>query len=122
VFSDDPCQANWLPVLNLGYPGNMPAIILQSQLPGDAVGDGKVDINDLTIVLTDFGRSGMTWNTGDFNGDGKVDINDLTVVLANFGRTVGAAGIGAVPEPGTLALFAAGFAGLLAYALRVARP
>ena len=27
-------------------------------LPGDANGDGKVDINDLTIVLSDFGRSG----------------------------------------------------------------
>ena len=25
------------------------------------------------------------WATGDFNGDGKVDINDLTIVLTNYG-------------------------------------
>ena len=99
VFSENTCYINMLPLLNQGYLGNMPAIVLQPQLPGDAVGDGRVDINDLTIVLTDFGKTGMTWNTGDFNGDGRVDINDLTVVLANFSRTVGAAGIGAVPEP-----------------------
>ena len=55
--------------------------------PGDANGDGKVDINDLTIVLTNFGQSGMTWSQGDFNTDGKVDINDLTIVLTNFGQT-----------------------------------
>ncbi len=27
--------------------------------PGDANGDGKVDINDLTIVLTNYGKTGM---------------------------------------------------------------
>ena len=32
--------------------------IASAVLPGDANGDGKVDINDLTIVLADFGRSG----------------------------------------------------------------
>ena len=35
--------------------------------PGDANGDGKMDINDLTIVLTNFGTSGRTWSQGDFN-------------------------------------------------------
>ena len=43
-----------------------------------------------------------TWATGDFVGDGKVDVNDLTIVLANFGRTFGAASggnVSAVPEP-----------------------
>ena len=57
--------------------------------PGDANGDGKVDINDLTIVLTNYDKStGMTWATGDFNGDGKVDINDLSIVLTNYDKTV----------------------------------
>ena len=40
-------------------------------LGGDANLDGRVDVNDLTIVLTNFGRSGMAWNEGDFNGDGR---------------------------------------------------
>ena len=54
---------------------------------GDANLDGRVDINDLTIVLSNFGKTtGMSWETGDFNGDGTVDINDLTIVLASFGE------------------------------------
>ena len=85
--------------------------------PGDANGDGTVDINDLTIVLANFGQIGMTWSQGEFTGDGKVDINDLTIVLANFGKTYGAAGIKAVPEPASLILLA-GAIGLLAFAWR----
>ena len=88
---------------------------IQEVMPGDANGDGKVDVNDLTIVLSHFGQSGQTWATGDFNGDGRVDVNDLTIVLSNFGATSGA-GIAPVPEPGIFALSAAGLASLLAYA------
>jgi hypothetical protein len=86
-----------------------------------------VDINDLTIVLTNFGTSGsplnVTYAQGDFNGDGRVDINDLTIVLTNFGQSVGssAAGMAPAPEPGSLALVAAGLAGLLACAWRKRR-
>ncbi len=88
-------------------------------LPGDANLDGRVDINDLTIVLANYNHTG-TWATGDFNGDSKVDINDLTIVLAHYDTSVGlsAAGMSAVPEPGTLLLLAASLAGLLAYAWR----
>ena len=102
---------------------NNAAMILES-LPGDANRDGKVDINDLTIVLTNFGLSGspldVTYSQGDFNGDGKIDINDLTIVLTHFGQSIGssAAGMAPAPEPGSLAVVAAGLAGLLAYAWR----
>ena len=76
---------------------------LPQALPGDANLDSKVDINDLTIVLSHFGQTtGMNWGTGDFNGDGKVDINDLTMVLSHFGQTVGTSvggSLSAVPEP-----------------------
>ena len=89
-------------------------------MPGDANLDGRVDINDLTIVLTHYGQSGMTWTQGEFNGDGKVDINDLTIVLAHYNDTTApaAGGPSAVPEPCGLALLAAGLAGLLACAWR----
>jgi len=85
--------------------------------PGDANGDGKVDINDLTIVLANYNQTGTTWSQGDFNGDGKVDINDLTVVLTNFGQTVWAwaGGVAPVPEPGMFALLAAAAVGLLVH-------
>ena len=76
---------------------------------------GKVDIQNPTIVLTDYGRTGMTWSQGDFQGDGRVDINDLTIVLSNFGKDVGlsaAAGTTPVPEPGTFLLLGIGAVGV----------
>jgi autotransporter-associated beta strand protein len=92
-------------------------ITVEPALPGDANLDGCVDVNDLTIVLSNFGRTaGATWGQGDFEYDGTVDINDLTIVLANFGTTVespAASGIRTVPEPGAIALLLAGAGCLL---------
>ena len=45
-----------------------------------------MDINDLTIVLANYGQTVATWTQGEFTGDGTVDINDLTIVLANYGE------------------------------------
>ncbi len=87
-----------------------------TQLPGDANGDGKVDINDLTIVLAHYNQTGMVWSDGEFTGSGTVDINDLTIVLAHYGQTAGSsASFAAVPEPSAVLLLVAGLAGLLAY-------
>jgi hypothetical protein len=95
--------------------------LLEPAIPGDANLDGRVDINDLTIVLAHYNQSGMSWGDGEFTGDGKVDINDLTIVLAHYNDTASASagsGLSAVPEPGTLAVLGAGLASLLAYAWR----
>ena len=85
--------------------------------PGDANGDGQVNVNDLTIVLSHFNQTGCIWSQGSMDGDptGRVDINDLTIVLSNFGQgtAVAAGNLSAVPEPGALILAAAAFAGLL---------
>ena len=83
--------------------------------PGDANGDGKVDINDLTIVLTNYDKTAMAWSQGDFIGNGTVDINDLTVVLANYNTTYSAS-IKAVPEPSSVLLIGVAVLGLAACA------
>jgi hypothetical protein len=93
---------------------------LQPAIPGDANVDGKVDIDDLTIVLAHYGQIGLGWSQGEFTGDGTVDINDLTIVLAHYNDSVGssAAGMAPVPEPSCLALLGIGAIGLLAFAWR----
>jgi len=57
-------------------------------LPGDANGDGKVDVVDLGIVATSYGKTGKSWSQGDFNGDTKVDVVDLGILASNYGRTI----------------------------------
>ena len=79
---------------------------LSPAIPGDANLDGRVDINDLTVVLAHYGSTGMTWTQGEFTGDGTVDINDLTIVLAHYNQTFGTAkgAVAAVPEPASIVL------------------
>ncbi|MFO0898360.1 MAG: dockerin type I repeat-containing protein [Pirellulales bacterium] len=74
-------------------------------LPGDANGDGKVDLTDFGILKTNFG-SGSSLSQGDFNGDAHVDLTDFGILKQSFGVS-GAVG---VPEPATLILGTIGFA------------
>ena len=50
---------------------------------GDANGDGTVGVDDLLIVIQDWGICVIC--DGDLNGDGYVNVNDLLLVLANWG-------------------------------------
>jgi uncharacterized protein (DUF2141 family) len=67
---------------------NLTAVVQSVNLPGDANGDGMVDVGDLGILAANYGLAGKTWANGDFNGDGKVDVGDLGILAANYGRGV----------------------------------
>ncbi|MFW6145702.1 MAG: dockerin type I domain-containing protein [Planctomycetota bacterium] len=57
--------------------------------PGDADGDGDVDLDDFSVLKNNFGRTGVTAGAaeGDFDGDGDVDLDDFTILKNNFGTT-----------------------------------
>ena len=101
--------------LSLGWADNgSGAITIMATLPGDANLDGTVDVNDLTVVLTNFGATGAVWSQGNFNYDGRVDLDDLTILLAEFGQTVAAPrSAAAVPEPAAIVLLGIGAIALL---------
>ena len=55
-------------------------------LPGDANGDGRVDILDFLTLRSNFGAASSDGAlVGDFDGDGNVSILDFLVLRANFG-------------------------------------
>lgn len=59
-------------------------LCLDPACPGDATGDGLVDMKDLNAVLSTYAQSGDAL-AGDVTGDGVVNFLDLNEVLANFG-------------------------------------
>ncbi len=59
-----------------------------TQLPEDVNKDGIVNVIDLTLVASNFGKIGQ--NSADVNADGTVNIIDLTLVAAAFGNTIAA--------------------------------
>jgi len=66
-----------------------PELVCPSQTPaaapGDANGDGRVNILDFNIVISFFGQSG-SGIAGDVNGDGTVNILDFGLVVSHFGQ------------------------------------
>lgn len=58
--------------------------------PGDLNGDKVVNVSDLTLVTSNFGKTSSSPGfdaRADSNGDGVVNVTDLTAVTGNFGKT-----------------------------------
>jgi peptidoglycan/xylan/chitin deacetylase (PgdA/CDA1 family) len=53
---------------------------------GDVNGDGAINLNDLSIVSSNWNKTGMTAAQGDLNGDGAVNLNDLSILSSNWGK------------------------------------
>ncbi|HUO06926.1 MAG TPA: S8 family serine peptidase [Phycisphaerae bacterium] len=103
-------------------------LAFNAMMLGDADLDGKVDLTDLSTVLTNIGMSTTKWTDGNFDGTGTVDLTDLSDVLNNFGAVSGnlksamATGVSSqaafsqvamAPEPGSLAIMGGAAALLL---------
>ena len=88
-----------------------------TRIPGDANGDGAVDIRDLQIIANHWQANVYGPANGDFNDSGKVDIIDLQTLANNWQVGVGGSGssllrlnafsahLASAPEPASLPLF-----------------
>ena len=56
---------------------------------GDLDNSGRILINDLSAIITQFGKSAdeITIPEADFNCDGKVDTEDISILVKNYNRT-----------------------------------
>lgn len=54
----------------------------------DLGGNGAVDLEDLALLLSNFGNCGSIFSPpfGDIDGDGCASLTDLSILLANFGQ------------------------------------
>ncbi len=64
---------------------SLPGAPTEPTCPGDANGDGSVDLADLNLVLANFGSAPGPGGPGDVDCSGAVDLADLNLILANFG-------------------------------------
>jgi hypothetical protein len=99
------------------------AVLVRYTRIGDADLNRMINLLDFNRLAANFGQQGKVWSDGDFNYDGTVNLLDFNLLAGNFGLSAGADGVvepgdwsalaAAVPEPSTVCLPFAAFAGLL---------
>lgn len=65
---------------------------------GDANLDGKVNLEDLAKLATNFDQTNVGWGEGDFTGDREVDLSDLAKLATNYGFNGAGSGSGAAEQ------------------------
>lgn len=61
-------------------------VVTPATKPGDVNGDNVIDALDLSTVLANWNKTGITKAQGDMNADGVVDALDLSTVLTNWSK------------------------------------
>lgn len=88
--------------------GGLDNVVLRTALPGDADGDGDVDLDDQGIWAANFtgslapGAGSSTFGQGDFDADKDVDLDDQGIWAANFTGSLAPSALASVPEPGAV--------------------
>ena len=113
VYGRDP-DVGWIyhtnrSVLDANNPSKAVSTFKVAPIPGDTDGDGDVDAVDLATLGLNWApdATDKAWSDGDFGADGDVDAVDLAALGLNWSPDGSGA---AAPEPGVLALAAAGAA------------
>ncbi|MCC6683252.1 MAG: exo-alpha-sialidase [Phycisphaeraceae bacterium] len=90
-------------------------MVLPDLHPGDANGDGQVNLADLQILGDNWQSQFASWYKADFTGDGMVNLADLQLLGDNWGFGGGAdisfdeaIAMIDVPEPGSIGLLGLG--------------
>jgi fibronectin-binding autotransporter adhesin len=113
-------------VYTLDVTHNANAVEIHRGFIGDANDDGKVDLNDLNVVLNNLGTTNSSWSTGNFDGATTIDLTDLNDVLNHLGTSIssadgvmtaadatGSGSLAVAPEPASLGLLVLGATGLV---------
>lgn len=74
---------------SITIPPGEPLILVRQieTCPGDATGNKRVDIDDLSAVLSAWGHDVPSGSLGDTTGDGRITIDDLQLVLSHWSAT-----------------------------------
>jgi hypothetical protein len=54
-------------------------------LPADINQDGRVNIQDVSLLISKYGQSGGTIGRADINADGVVNIQDASLLISRYG-------------------------------------
>jgi hypothetical protein len=89
---------------------NQAALVVADAHPGDFNFDGRVNVDDLGILASNYDGAGKLWTQGDGTDDGAVNVDDLGILSSNY-DWIDPAG-SPIPEPASLVLLLAGALGL----------